>query len=225
MGAILIIPFGQPDIKAGFVDIAQADHAGVGIADAWGTGDDHRVDEGTGDGHTHPITGHRDFAQFNVQGWSLRFGLHGDGGGAGAFGTRVVGDLQGRGKGCLGGVGMGSGLAGGRAAVAEVPRVGGNSAVAVGRAGGVKGDGQRCGPGQRGSAGHGGRGFVDRNRWRRDNDGGAGDTGQAFAVGHGQGGAVGSGGGEGMRGACARGRGAVAKTPGIGGDGGAGGSG
>lgn len=62
MGAVLIIPFCQADVKAGLVDITQTDHAGVGVVHPWRAGDDHRIDKGTADGHAHPIAGHRDLA-------------------------------------------------------------------------------------------------------------------------------------------------------------------
>lgn len=132
MGAILVIPFVQADIKAGLTDVAQADHAGVGVVHPWRAGDDHRVDKGAADGHAYPIVGHRNFAHFNVQGRCRWLGLDGDAGGAGAFGASVVGHLQAGDKGGLGGVGVGGGFAGGGGTVAEVPGVGGDGAVTVG---------------------------------------------------------------------------------------------
>ena len=133
--------------------------------------------------------------------------LSGNGFAGGTCCALVVGNCEGCGKGPRGGVGVAGGLAGGGAAITEVPEVGSHGAIGIGGSGAVKSDCQwrrscyRCG------AGCSRRGFIGSSSsacsgTSCDHNRGAGGIGQAGAVGDGEFCCIGSGGGEGVRSGC-----------------------
>lgn len=112
MHTVLVVPFGQPDIETGRVDIAQADDARFAVAEARRAGDHNGVGEGRGQGNPDPVTADHDFAGFHLHFCRRYFG-HGGNSHAGiAFCALIVRHLEGGGKGGLGGVGVADRLAG-----------------------------------------------------------------------------------------------------------------
>jgi len=174
MGFRQVIPFGHRDVKAGFVDIADADGAWVCIVEARRPGDHDRVGEWCGQGDAHPCVADRNLASFYfyVCGGG-QFGFRGNDGSGGAGRAFVIRHLQGGGEGGGRGVGVGNRFAAGRAAIAKVPHITADRAVAVGRIAAVEGDGEGCRTGGRCRADHRLGRFV-RCRRRGDDDRGGG---------------------------------------------------
>ncbi len=131
MGAVEIIPLAELDVKAGGIDIAQANDAWIRVIKTCRTGNDNRILEGGAQRYPDPVAGDGHLAGFDIETGGGLFRLDRDRGRGGGRGPQVVGDLEGGCKTCLGGVGMGDRLAAGGTAVAEMPGIGGNGAVAV----------------------------------------------------------------------------------------------
>ena len=219
--AVQVVPLGQADFETLRGDVAHADDAGIAVFEARRPGDDYGFREGAGERYAHPCVAHADLAGFDVQpGQFVRgLGLDGDVGAAG--GALVVRHLQGGGVVTGANVGVAGRFAGDGAAVAEVPQVGGDGAVAVRRRGAVETDRERRrAAGRRGRGRGRGRLVLDDHRCG-DHDERARRVGQPLRVRDREGGGVGTGRGVAVCGRGAGGFAAVAEAPNIASDAGA----
>lgn len=219
--AVQVVPLGQADVEAGRGDVAYADDTRLAVVGTWRPGDDHRFRERAGQLHAHPTAAHADFTGFDIQaGQGLGgLGLDDDVGAAG--GALVVRHLQDGGVIAGAGVGVAGCFAGGRAAVAEGPQVGGDGAVIVHRCGAVEADRERCrAAGRRGRGRGRGRFVLDDHRYG-DHDRRARRVGQPLRVRDRERGVVGAGRGVAVCRRGAGGRAAVAEAPGVARDAGA----